>query len=244
MLTRTIELDHIEKCYHPNQPEIAVQAVNDVSFVVADGESIAIVGPSGCGKSTLMHLIGCLDRPTSGVYKLNNRRVSQLSDDERAAIRNQTIGFVFQTFNLLPRQTALENVELPLLYGRETSPRERAVQALSRVGLADRAHHLPSELSGGQQQRVAIARAIVTQPSLLLADEPTGALDTKTSQEILALLEELNRDGTTLVIVTHDLSVARRMSRAIVMRDGRVEADGPPDAVLEPRARISTLPEV
>lgn len=237
----TIDLRHICKLYHPERPEIAVQALNDISFIVGQGESIAVVGPSGCGKSTLMHLVGCLDRPSSGIYRLNNKEVSRLSDDERAEVRNQTIGFVFQTFNLLARQSALENVELPLLYGGKPSARELAMQALQRVGLSHRAHHLPNELSGGQQQRVAISRAIVTQPSLLLADEPTGALDTKTSQEIMDLLQELNQDGTTLLVVTHDLSIARRMSRTIIMRDGYIEADGPPEKVLSSEFRISAI---
>ncbi|MBN1652245.1 MAG: ABC transporter ATP-binding protein [Deltaproteobacteria bacterium] len=238
-----IELTRIEKVYHAERPEIAVRAVDGVSFKVEAGESIAVVGPSGCGKSTLMHLIGCLDRPSGGVYKINTKEVSQLSDDERAKTRNRYIGFVFQTFNLLPRLSALENVELPLLYGRGSAAKERALRALQRVGLADRAHHLPSELSGGQQQRVAISRAIVTGPSLLLADEPTGALDTKTSLEVLDILDELNREGTTLIIVTHDLSVARRMRRAIKMRDGRVEADGSPEVVLGPRLQPEPVAE-
>ncbi len=232
-----IELTGIEKVYHPERPEIAVRAVDGVSFEVNAGESIAVVGPSGCGKSTLMHLIGCLDRPSAGVYKINGKEVSRLSDDQRASTRNRYIGFIFQTFNLLAKLSALENVELPLLYARHSSTKSRAMRALERVGLADRAHHLPSELSGGQQQRVAISRAIVTNPALILADEPTGALDSKTSHEVLDILEELNRDGTTLVVVTHDLSVARRMQRAIQMRDGRVEADGPSDAVLAAEAR-------
>jgi len=232
MADPVIELAQIEKVYHPERPEISVRAVDGVSFKVDAGESIAVVGPSGCGKSTLMHLIGCLDRPSAGVYRINGKEVSQLNDDQRASTRNQYIGFVFQTFNLLAKLNALENVELPLLYARHASSKDRAMRALERVGLSDRAHHLPSELSGGQQQRVAISRAIVTNPALLLADEPTGALDTKTSHEVLDILEELNSEGTTLVVVTHDLTVARRMRRAIRMCDGRVEADGPPATVL------------
>lgn len=232
MTDPVLELDQIEKVYNPERPEISVRAVDGVSFKVDAGESIAVVGPSGCGKSTLMHLIGCLDRPTTGVYRINGKEVSQLNDDQRASTRNQYIGFVFQTFNLLAKLSALENVELPLLYARHASSKERAMRALERVGLADRAHHLPSELSGGQQQRVAISRAIVTNPALILADEPTGALDTRTSHEVLDILEELNRDGTTLVVVTHDLTVARRMRRAIRIRDGRIEADGPSATVV------------
>jgi putative ABC transport system ATP-binding protein len=237
--TRAIVADGLTKVYNPDRPEIAVRAVDDVSFSVARGESVAIIGPSGGGKSTLMHLLGCLARPTSGRYVLEGRDVARLSDDELARVRNRHVGFVFQSFNLLARQTAAENVALPLYYAGAGSTRERAMAALERVGLADRAHHLPTELSGGQLQRVAIARAVVTRPSLLLCDEPTGALDTQTGQEILDLLEELNREGTTLLTVTHDMTVARRMRRALGIRDGRVEADGSTDAVLEGLVRAS-----
>ncbi len=221
-----IIVSELSKVYNPDRPEIAVRAVDGVSFTIGRGESVAIIGPSGGGKSTLMHVVGCLDRPTSGRYLLEGKDVSKLSDDELAALRNRHLGFVFQTFNLLPRQTAVENVELPLLYAGIKGTRERAMEALGRVGLSDRAHHLPSELSGGQKQRVAIARAVVTRPSVLLCDEPTGALDTVTGQEILALLGELNQDGTTLVTVTHDLDVAAHMGRVIRLRDGKIEADG------------------
>ncbi len=243
--THAIIAEGLTKVYNPDRPEVAVRAVDEVSFTIARGESVAIIGPSGGGKSTLMHLIGCLDRPTAGRYLLEGRDVSQLGDDELAATRNRHLGFVFQTFNLLPRQTAVENVELPLLYAGVKGTRERALEALDRVGLADRAGHQPNELSGGQRQRVAIARAVVTRPSVLLCDEPTGALDTQTGQEILSLLGELNRDGTTLLVVTHDLEVAAHMSRVIRLRDGRIEADGPASEVLGPPAELRpSAPEI
>lgn len=206
--------------------DLAVRAVDGVSLRVERGESVAIIGPSGCGKSSLLNILGCLDRPTAGVYELEGRDVAGLSEDELARVRNRHIGFVFQTFNLLPRMSARENVELPLLYAGVRGARDKAIAALERVGLAERAHHLPNELSGGQRQRVAIARAIVTAPSILLCDEPTGALDSRTGREVLELLRELNEDGTTLLVVTHDLSVARSLGRAIALRDGRVIADG------------------
>lgn len=233
-----IIVSQLSKIYNPNKPEIAVRAVDEVSFTIERGEAVAIIGPSGGGKSTLMHLIGCLDRPTSGSYMLEGRDVSKLNDDELAALRNRHLGFVFQTFNLLPRQSAMENVELPLLYAGVKNTRERAMEALDRVGLTSRAHHQPSELSGGQKQRVAIARAVVTRPSVLLCDEPTGALDTVTGQEILALLGELNRDGTTLLTVTHDLEVAAHLSRILRLRDGKIEADGSAAEVLAAPAEI------
>jgi putative ABC transport system ATP-binding protein len=228
-----IVVESLSKVYNPDRPEIAVHAVDGVSFTIERGESVAIIGPSGGGKSTLMHLIGCLDRPTSGSYLLEGKDVSKLGDDQLAALRNRHLGFVFQTFNLLPRQTAVENVELPLLYAGVSSPRKLALAALERVGLADRAHHLPNELSGGQKQRVAIARAVVTRPSVLLCDEPTGALDTRTGEEILALIEELNHDGTTVIVVTHDLEVAAHMGRVLRLRDGKIEADGTAAAVID-----------
>ena len=220
-----ISVDTLVKVYRPDRPELSVRAVDGISFRIARGESVAVTGPSGCGKSTLLNLIGCLDRPTAGAYLLEGRDVARLSDDELARTRNRHIGFVFQTFNLLPRQNALENVALPLLYAGGRKTRERAMRALERVGLTDRAHHYPSELSGGQRQRVAIARAVVTQPAILLCDEPTGALDSRTGEEVLDLLAELNEEGTTLVVVTHDLDVAARMGRVLQMRDGRLERD-------------------
>ncbi|WP_433926331.1 ABC transporter ATP-binding protein [Sorangium cellulosum] len=222
----------LSKVYHADRADLAVRAVDRIGFAVRRGESVAIIGPSGCGKSSLLNILGCLDRPTEGVYRLGGRDVAELDDDELAGLRNKHIGFVFQSFNLLPRMTAAENVELPLLYGAVKDSRALAESALARVGLAARARHLPSELSGGQRQRVAIARAIVTRPSILLCDEPTGALDSRTGRDVLELLLSLNADGTTLVMVTHDLGVARSLARAIHMKDGRIVADGPAGAVV------------
>jgi putative ABC transport system ATP-binding protein len=227
-----IEVRDLVKIYNPTRPEIAVRAVNGVSFTIEAGEFVAIMGPSGSGKSTLMHVLGCLDRLTSGVYRIGGEDVSGMNETQLAGVRNRRIGFVFQAFYLLPRETALENVELPLLYAGDRNHRRKALDALDRVGLSDRGHHLPNQLSGGQKQRVAVARALVTRPNLLMADEPTGALDTHTGHEILELLESLNRDGTTLVVVTHDPSVAHRTRRAILLRDGVIEADGGPETVI------------
>ena len=205
----------------------AVTALDRVSIDINAGEFVAVMGPSGSGKSTFMNLLGCLDKPTSGEYALAGEMVSELSADALAAIRNRRIGFVFQNFNLLPRTSALENVELPLLYSRVSAEerRRRALGRLEEVGLADRAEHHPAQLSGGQQQRVAIARALVNNPVLILADEPTGALDTRTSVEVMALLQELNRDGMTVVLVTHEHDIADFASRLITFRDGRVTDD-------------------
>jgi len=200
----------------------SVRALDGVSIEIDDGEMVAITGPSGSGKSTLMHILGCLDRPDSGTYVLAGDDVSKLSKNRLAEIRNRRIGFVFQTFNLLPRATALENVELPLLYAGEHLTRDRAREALATVGLGDRIRHEPSQLSGGQRQRVALARAIVTDPAVILADEPTGNLDTKTGEEILTLLEALNAQGRTIIMVTHDLEVANHCQRRFNMRDGRI----------------------
>jgi putative ABC transport system ATP-binding protein len=206
-----------------------VHALQSVDIAIRRNEFVAIMGPSGSGKSTLMNLIGCLDTPSSGEYWLNGHPVSDLSDDELARIRNKEIGFVFQTFNLLPRADALRNVELPLIYAGLATKlrRERAAHALARVGLGDRMQHLPNELSGGQRQRVAIARALVNEPSILLADEPTGNLDSTTGQEILRLFEELHRTGQTIVLVTHDPGIAAHALRQIHLRDGIVERDEP-----------------
>jgi putative ABC transport system ATP-binding protein len=227
-----VKVEGLSKVYHADREDLAVRAVDRISFDVRRGESVAIIGPSGCGKSSLLNILGCLDRPTEGTYRLGGRDMAELDDDELAGLRNRHIGFVFQSFNLLPRMTAVENVELPLLYGAVKDSRAIAQRALARVGLAARERHLPAELSGGQRQRVAIARAIVTRPSILLCDEPTGALDSRTGRDVLELLLSLNADGTTLVMVTHDLGVARSLSRAIHMKDGRIVADGPAGAVV------------
>ncbi|MBN1211129.1 MAG: ABC transporter ATP-binding protein [candidate division Zixibacteria bacterium] len=204
-----------------------VHALQDVSMTIEKGEYVAIMGPSGSGKSTLMNLIGCLDTPTKGEYYLNSKKVSQMNDNELANIRNREIGFVFQTFNLLPRATALHNVELPLIYnGTPTRDRQdMAKLALTKVQLEDRMDHKPSELSGGQRQRVAIARALVNNPSLILADEPTGNLDSKTSEDIMVLLNDLHRQGNTIIIVTHERNVARHAKRILSILDGRIAED-------------------
>ncbi len=224
MTEPVIALEAINKVYGGAVP---YHALRDVSLVVAPGEMVAIVGASGTGKSTLMNVIGCLDRPTSGAYFLSGERVSTLGDDELARARNRQIGFVFQSFQLLARYSALKNVALPLIYAgvgaKEGEARARA--ALERVGLGDRLHNRPNELSGGQKQRVAIARAVVNRPSLILADEPTGALDTRTGEEIMALFQDLNRQGVTMVIVTHEPDVAACCGRQIRMQDGRVIED-------------------
>jgi putative ABC transport system ATP-binding protein len=216
-----IEIENITKVYPMGETE--VRALNGVSLKIADGEWVAITGPSGSGKSTLMAIIGCLDSPTSGSYKLDGVDVAQMRDDQLAAVRNKKIGFVFQQFNLLARTSALENVELPLLYASTNHRREKAKAALEAVGLGDRITHRPNELSGGQQQRVAIARALVTEPSIILADEPTGNLDSKTGKEIMALFVELHRArGITVIFVTHDPAIAANAQRVIHISDGQV----------------------
>ena len=221
-----IETEKIAKTYVSGTNE--VKALRGVDLVVARGELVAIMGASGSGKSTLMNLLGCLDTPTSGSYKLDGVRVDGLGRNELAAIRNQKLGFVFQGFNLLARTTAIKNVELPMLYdrsGRKRDTRALAIAALQRVGLGDRLDHLPNELSGGQQQRVAIARALVNNPQVLLADEPTGNLDSKTSVEVMGVFQQLNLQGITIVMVTHELDIARFCKRNLIMRDGRVVSD-------------------
>jgi len=216
-----IELNNIVKTYQMGKVE--VQALRGLSCRIEKGEMLAIMGPSGCGKSTLMNIIGCLDVPTSGSYLLDGVEVSKLSDSQLAEVRNRKIGFVFQSFNLIRRTSALANVELPLLYGNRSNSRKLALEALERVGMGPRAAHGPTELSGGEQQRVAIARALVTDPPIILADEPTGNLDSRSSHEIIAILEELNRqDGITVVLVTHDREIAAHTQRIIFLRDGQI----------------------
>jgi putative ABC transport system ATP-binding protein len=224
-----IQLEDIHKTYHTG--EVDVHAVRGVSLNIERGEFVALMGASGSGKSTMMNIVGCLDRPTQGKYFLDGIDVSELSRDDLADIRNQKIGFVFQGFNLLARTSALENVELPMLYTRQrvsgSSQRQRALDALKIVGLGDRADHTPNQLSGGQQQRVAIARGLANNPSLLLADEPTGNLDSRTSVEIMGVFQKLNDQGITIVMVTHETDVAQFTKRMVVMRDGKVVSDSP-----------------
>lgn len=216
-----LELENITKVYKAGQTE--VPALRGISCRIESGEMVSIIGPSGSGKSTLMNIIGCLDKPTSGRYRLDGTEVSELNDNQLAEIRNKKIGFVFQSFNLLPRTTALANVELPLIYSGASNRRQRALQVLESVGLAHRVTHRPSELAGGEQQRVAIARALVNNPSLILADEPTGNLDTRTSQEIMAIFKKLNEEGMTIVLVTHEPDIAAYTQRTIKLRDGQIE---------------------
>jgi putative ABC transport system ATP-binding protein len=234
-----IELKDIHKVYDMGAEK--VHALNGVDLKVARGEYVAIMGASGSGKSTLMNLVGCLDTPTSGSYVLNGVAVEELDDTQLAAIRNKEIGFVFQTFNLLARTDALHNVELPLIYAglSRGERRERARRALEKVGLGDRMHHQPNELSGGQRQRVAIARALVNQPSILLADEPTGNLDSATSEEIMQLFDELHQGGNTVVLVTHEADIARHAWRQVILRDGTVISDQATARALTP----APLPE-
>jgi putative ABC transport system ATP-binding protein len=223
-----IELKDIVKTYDMGGAE-EVHALRGVSVAIAKNEYVAIMGPSGSGKSTLMNIIGCLDTPTSGVYQFNSVNVSEMDDNDLAKVRNKEIGFVFQTFNLLPRSDALHNVELPLIYGGfgSTERRQRALDTLQHVGLGDRVHHKPNELSGGQRQRVAVARALVTRPSIILADEPTGNLDSKTGEEIMGLFEDLHRQGNTIILVTHEADIAEHAHRVVRLRDGLIETDEP-----------------
>ena len=222
-----IRLDRISRYYRMGAETI--RALEEVSLTIDRGEYVAIMGPSGSGKSTLMNLLGCLDTPTSGVYELNGLNVSEMDDNQLAEVRNREIGFVFQTFNLLPRATALRNVELPLIYAGVAAEerRQRALEALERVGLGGRVNHKPTELSGGQGQRVAIARALVNRPSILLADEPTGNLDSKTGMEIMAIFNDLSAMGHTIILVTHEEDIAHCARRVIRLRDGRIASDEP-----------------
>jgi putative ABC transport system ATP-binding protein len=221
-----IDMQHLWKTYKPGS--LAVHALRGVTITVNQGEFVAVMGPSGSGKSTLMHIMGCLDIPTSGTYRLSGEDVSEMSENSLARIRNREIGFVFQQYNLLPRLAAWRNVELPLIYARVPAAerRRRALTCLEQVGLADRIDHRPTELSGGQQQRVALARALVTNPALLLADEPTGNLDTAAAIEILGLLQELHRSGRTVVLITHEPDVAAVAGRTLRIRDGQIDSDG------------------
>lgn len=225
MAQPVIELTNITR--HFKIGDVEVQALRGITLNIQKGEYVALMGPSGSGKSTLMNILGCLDTPTSGKYILNNQDVSDLSDNELAEIRNKEIGFVFQTFNLLPRSTALENVALPLVYAGygKKERRARAASTLASVSLSDRMDHKPNELSGGQRQRVAIARALINNPSMILADEPTGNLDSKTSYEIMELIEQIHQQGNTVIVVTHEEDIARRAKRIVRLRDGIIEND-------------------
>jgi putative ABC transport system ATP-binding protein len=236
-----IELKKVSKTYRKDAEE--VRALSDVSMEVKAGEFVAVVGPSGSGKSTLMNVVGLLDRPDSGEYHLDGGAVAEFSPDELARLRNEKIGFVFQTFHLLPKTTALENVELPLIYSSREDISGMGAQALEMVGLKDRAKHLPSELSGGQQQRVAIARALVNDPEMILADEPTGNLDSKAGLEIMAIFQELNRLGKTVVLITHDSAVAKMAKRVVEIVDGTIVSDTPVEEPGDAAKELESLPQ-
>ena len=231
-----VRVDNLTKVYKMGTTQ--VHALRGVSLEIGGGELVAIMGPSGSGKSTFMNVVGCLDRPTAGDYWLDNINVSRMNDNQLAEVRNEKIGFVFQQFNLLPRTSALRQVELPMLYSGMPNRRERALAALEAVGLGSRHHHTPAELSGGQQQRVAIARALVNDPAILLADEPTGALDTRTGEEIMAIFQRLHREGKTVILVTHEWDIALHCSRVIRFKDGKVLSD---EQIAEPKDALEEL---
>ncbi|HVK03944.1 MAG TPA: ABC transporter ATP-binding protein [Armatimonadaceae bacterium] len=234
-----IKVRDLRKTYKNGTLDVPV--LMGINLTIDHGEFVAIMGPSGSGKSTFMNILGCLDRPTSGEYLLEDRDVAKLNDNQLAEVRNQKFGFVFQSFNLLARTSALRNVELPMLYAGNRNREERARWALNRVGLADRMHHKPNELSGGQQQRVAIARALVNNPVVMMADEPTGALDTRTSVEIMDIFQELNREGKTVVMVTHEMDIAQHATRIIRFKDGLVVEDGPVEGRRDARTELEEL---
>ena len=236
-----ITVANLHRTYHIG--DIAVRALKGVSLEIAAGEFVAIMGPSGSGKTTFMNILGCLDRPTEGSYLLLDQEVAAMTDDELAAVRNRKIGFVFQTFNLIPRRAAYRQVMLPLLYNpAATDVEAKAKQALERVGLGDRMHHKPNELSGGQQQRVAIARSLINDPPIMLGDEPTGNLDTRTSEEIMAIFQDLHAEGKTLVIVTHEQSIASHAQRIVSFKDGHIVSDHLVEDRLDARSELARLP--
>lgn len=241
-MSTVIEVKAISKDYVMGTT--VVRALRAVDLSIQEGEFVAIMGPSGSGKSTFMNMVGCLDRPSSGEYWLNGREVSRLTDTELAVVRNREIGFVFQTFNLLPRTSALKNVELPLMYAGVKDRTPLAMKALERVGLGQRTHHRPNELSGGQQQRVAIARAIVNDPVIILGDEPTGNLDSRTSEEIMALFQELNRQGKTVIIVTHEPDIAEHCKRIVKFKDGKIQSDVVVENPTDAREVLSKMPDL